>query len=368
MNDPAPSGEPIVPRRQQPYQFGGGRILIREVNWLGDLVMTMPALRAIRAAFATSTLTVLVARHLAGFFDGMRWIDEILPFRAAKSYRTLARDWEVIRAIRTRHFDLAILFPNSFRSALWATLAGVTRRAGYATDHRRMMLTHPATPSREALTLHQSNYWLEMVRSTLGISIPDDAADHKLEPSVGNLQRVRTWLDGKRLMPTAPLIAVAPAAAYGPAKEWPLVRFAALVDRLNERYGAECVIVGTAAERVKCEQVAATSHEGAIVAAGEFQVGELIALFSLCNGFAGNDSGAMHLAGAVGIATVGIFGSTNPARTGPTGPYVQPLYRPPACSPCLERTCRFGHYDCLRAITTEEVAATLEHLGAFHAL
>ncbi len=145
MNEP--STPPVLrPRRGNPRpHFSGGRILVKEVNWLGDLVMTMPALRAIRAAFPTSTLTVLAARQLAGLFVGMSWIDEVLPYRPAAGIETLARDWEVIRAIRSRHFDLAILFPNSFVSALWATLAGVPRRAGYATDGRRLMLTHLRT-------------------------------------------------------------------------------------------------------------------------------------------------------------------------------------------------------------------------------
>jgi lipopolysaccharide heptosyltransferase II len=362
-----PAAAPVLrPRHGNPRpHFTGGRILVKEVNWLGDLVMTMPALRAIRAAFAMSSLTVLVARQLAGLFDGMSWIDEVIPYRPATGIETLARDWEIIRAIRSRHFDLAILFPNSFGSALWATLAGVPRRAGYATDARRLMLTHHAAPSTQALTLHQSHYWLRMVRDTLGVEAPDGVTEHQIEPSNGNLAHARDWLAEHRFAPEAPLIAIAPAAAYGPAKEWPLVRYAALIDRLSERYDAECVIVGTAAERVKCEQVAATARPSAIVAAGELGVGELCGLLSLCNGFAGNDSGAMHLAGAVGIPTVGIFGSTNPVRTGPTGHHVQALYHPPSCSPCLERTCRFGHYDCLRAVSPEEVAATLAHLGAF---
>ncbi|HJU27780.1 MAG TPA: glycosyltransferase family 9 protein, partial [Candidatus Binataceae bacterium] len=104
---------------------------------------------------------------------------------------------------------------------------------------------------------------------------------------------------------------------------------------------------------------------GALVAAGITGIGELIALLSLCDGFAGNDSGAMHLAAAVGIPAIGIFGSTNPARTGPTGPRAGFIYRRMECSPCLERTCRFGHYECLRSVKAEEVAGALASLGSF---
>ncbi|MGH7879016.1 MAG: glycosyltransferase family 9 protein, partial [Candidatus Binataceae bacterium] len=117
------------------------RILAKEVNWLGDLVMSLPALRAIRDAFPGARLAVLIKEDLAGFFDGVGWIDEVITYRAASGLRTLRRNCEVIRAIRARRFDLAILFPNSFESALWVALARIPNRAGYVTDWRRTLLT-----------------------------------------------------------------------------------------------------------------------------------------------------------------------------------------------------------------------------------
>jgi heptosyltransferase II len=127
--------------------------------------------------------------------------------------------------------------------------------------------------------------------------------------------------------------------------------------------GAECVLAGAPSERDLCVQVAAATQWGAIVAAGQTNIGELIALLSLCDGFAGNDSGAMHLAAALAIPTVGIFGSTNPERTGPSGRCAGVVYHRLECSPCLDRTCRFGHYNCLREITPAEVAHKLATLG-----
>jgi lipopolysaccharide heptosyltransferase II len=111
--------------------------------------------------------------------------------------------------------------------------------------------------------------------------------------------------------------------------------------------------------------VAATSRSGAIIAAGQTNIGELIALLALCDGFAGNDSGAMHLAAALELPAVGIFGSTNPVRTGPLGPHAGYIYHKLECSPCLERTCRYGHYNCLREVMPAEVAQRLAALGAF---
>jgi heptosyltransferase-2 len=341
------------------------RILIKEVNWLGDLVMSLPALRAIRDAFASCELSVLVRRELVGFFDGMDWVDEIIPYTIRRGVRAWTDQLKLIALLRARRFDLAVIFPSSFRSALWALLAGVPRRAGYATDGRRFLLTDRSAPKPPSIKGHQRFYWLDMVAETLEISSTTiETLPSRLEVSQPNRARMRDWLAEHRRNPNAPLIAVSPAAAYGPAKEWPASRFAELIDLLEQMAGAECVLLGTASERYRCEQVALMSGKGAIIAAGETGVGELKSLLSLCDGFAGNDSGIMHLAAAIGIPTVGIFGSTNPLRTGPVGAKARIIYHPVACSPCLKRTCRFGHYQCLQSITSAEVAEALKQLGA----
>lgn len=353
----------VTPR--QKHQFVTGRVLVKEVNWLGDLIISLPALRAVRAAFESAKLAVLIKRELAGFFDGIAWIDEIMPYAKPSGVGGIAGQLRIAREIRRRRFDLAILFPNSFQSALWATLGGVRRRAGYATNGRGFMLTDQATPSPDSLQRHQAHYWLGMLRDTLGIASLPNVEHHRLEIAERHLLTMRAWLTEHRARPEAPLIAIAPIAAYGPAKEWPAVRYSALVDILYDRWGAECVLVGAPADRLQCQQIAASALCGALVAAGGTGIGELIALLSLCDGFAGNDSGAMHLAAAVGIPAIGIFGSTNPIRTGPTGPRAGFIYHRVGCSPCLERTCRFGHYECLRSIKPEEVAGALASLGSF---
>ena len=354
-------------RRAPPIALTGiaGRVMVKEVNWLGDLVISLPALRAVRAAFALSALSVMVRSELAGFFDGMAWIDEVIPYTVRRGPRGLRDRFAAIGKIRARRFDLAILFPNSFESALWAMLAGVPRRAGFVADGRRALLTHRGTPGADALDGHQRDYWLAMIGAAMGIRPAQGTEAVRLEVAERHRETMRGWLAARRMNPDAPLIAIAPAAAYGPAKEWPLVRQAALIDLLTERAGAECVLVGAPAERAVCEQVAATSRAGALVAAGQTNIGELIALLALCDGFAGNDSGAMHLAAALEIPTVGIFGSTNPLRTGPLGPHAGYVYHRIECSPCLARTCRYGHYNCLREIAPGEVAQRLAALGAF---
>jgi heptosyltransferase-2 len=339
------------------------RLLVREVNWLGDVVMSLPALKALRKAYPKAKLSILVKRELAGFFDGAPWMDEVIPFRIGRGFRGWTDRRNLVAELRNRTFDLAVLLPNSFESAFWTWRARIPARAGYARDGRGLLLTHKLRPSHQILEAHQVHYYLHLLRETLGIDgDPKDFAPHVHD---GHREKMRAWLRERRERPGKKLIALAVAAAYGPAKEWPADYFATLIDRLAENHGAECVLVGAPSERSKCEQVAALSEKkGAILAAGETGVGEAIALLSLCDGFAGNDSGSMHLAGALGMPTVGIFGSTRADRTGPLGARTKVLYRPIECSPCLERTCRFGHYSCLKQITPEEVEAALVGLEA----
>lgn len=339
------------------------RILVKAVNWLGDLVMSGPALHAICDTFPDAHLAVLVRSELASFFDGALWVKEVIPYRLRGGPGGLFDQLSIINRIRAGRFDLAVVFPNSFQSALWVTLAGVQRRAGYVADGRGFMLTHKVEPRAEFERVHQAYHWLAMVAETIGAA--GDAKAYHLDVNQQSREKMRVWLANRRTRPESALVALAPVAAYGPAKEWPPERYAALADILAERHDAECLLVGGIDDRPQCEQIAAQCKRGAIVAAAETTVGELIALLSLCHGFAGNDSGCMHLAGALGVPTVAIFGSTDPARTGPMGPHCRIIYRALECSPCLDRTCRFGHYNCLRDIAAEEVAGALEEFGVF---
>ncbi|HEY6300525.1 MAG TPA: glycosyltransferase family 9 protein, partial [Candidatus Binatus sp.] len=150
------------------------RILVKELNWLGDVVMSLPALRAIRRVWPNAHLAVLIKKELASFFDGARWIDEVIPYSVGRGLSGFFDRRRIVGEIRSRRFDLGVLFPNSFESALWLTMAGVRRRAGFVADARGAMLNMKASPPPEAVTGHQANYWLAMVRAT---GVADGRAD-----------------------------------------------------------------------------------------------------------------------------------------------------------------------------------------------
>ncbi len=331
------------------------RIVVRQVNWLGDLVMSLPATRSLREAFPEASITILVKRELASFYDGAEWIDEVMSFRVERGWRGVADQISLIRQLRQRRFDTAVIFPRSFSSALWMAAARIPRRIGYAADGRRLLLTDAYEYAGDFLQHHQVNDHLELVRRAFGIEGNPDAL--QIPVSAGNRERMRAWLAERRRR-SGTLIAMAVAAAFGPAKEWPADSYAELIDRLAAD-GAECVLVGAPSERERCAAVAAASRTGALVAAGETSVGELAALLSQCDAFVGNDSGAMHVAAALGLPTVGIFGSTRAWRTGPRGPRATVVRYPIECSPCMDRRCRFGHYDCLRSISAADVSRAL---------
>src|SRR5260370_27050748 len=142
------------------------RILVKEVNWLGDVVMSLPALRAIRRAWPEAHLAVLIKKELASFFDGARWIDEVIPYSVGRGLSGVFDRRRIVGEIRSHRFDLGALFRNSFESALWITMAGIRPRRGFVAAARGALLTLQAVPPPEAIRGHQANYWLAMVRAT----------------------------------------------------------------------------------------------------------------------------------------------------------------------------------------------------------
>src|SRR5260370_27036934 len=225
------------------------RILVKEVNWLGDLVMSLPALRSIRRAWPEAHLAILVKSELASFFDGAAWLDEVIPYSVGRGLSGFMDRRRIVGEIRARKFDLGVLFPNSFESALWFAMAGIKRRAGYVADARGALLTLKASPSPEALDRHQVNYWLSMVRET-GVA-EGTADDFAIDVHGPHRERMREFLAANRKRAGAPIFAIAPAAAYGPAKEWPASRYSELIDLLAQRDDADVVLLRAPSEPAK---------------------------------------------------------------------------------------------------------------------
>ena len=315
-------------------------ILIRATNWVGDAVMSVPALRAVRERFPAAHIAVLAKPWVADLYRRESFADEVIAYDAGR--------WRIARSLHARRFDCAILFQNAFDAALIAWLARIPVRIGYNRDGRRLLLTHAIPPPKPGeIPRHERFYYLELLRRA---GIID---------TIPNTDAIR--LEGSGRKQVKRMIGVSPGAAYGTAKRWLPERFAEAAARVAESRDCEIALFGSKTEFELCERVrellnAQLNGRPVTNYAGKTSLAEFIDLASQCELFLTNDSGAMHIASALGVPTVAVFGATDDIATGPTGPLARVVRQPVDCSPCLLRECPIDHR-CMSAVSAERVAA-----------
>ena len=323
------------------------RLLVRAPNWVGDVVLSLPALRDLRRAFPASRLEVLARPWVAGLYAAVPEIDGVVESRG-----TLAD----AAAIRGR-YDLGLLLPNSFASAFTLWRAGIPERWGYATDARGALLTRSCRVSASLGGRSQVYYYRAMLEGLgLAVSGPPDAS----------LACPEAWAErGRALLGSpGPWIGINPGAAYGTAKRWPPERFAAAAALVARRSGAQVAIVGSAAERPLAEAIAAQLGGAARVLCGETTLADLVGVLRELRLLLTNDSGPMHLAAALGTPLVAVFGSTDWTETAPVSERARVVREETECAPCKLRECPIDHR-CMARVAVDRVAATaLELLAA----
>jgi heptosyltransferase-2 len=319
-------------------------ILVRATNWVGDAVMSLPALRAIRDRFPKAHIAILAKPSVADLYVHESFADEIILYHLQSS-------WSLGHALRSRQFDCAILLQNAFKAAWIAWLAKIPTRIGYKRDGRQLLLTRAVdVPMPGEIPRHQRFYYLELLRRAGLI----DALPESDSIRLGS----RKVLSGKRV------IGVSPGAAYGTAKRWLPQRFAEAAGALAEARGASIALFGTKGERALCEEVAGLLNGREVTNyAGETTLAQFIDLAAGCELFLTNDSGSMHIASALGVPTVAIFGATDDTATGPTGLNARVIRQPVDCSPCLLRECPIDHRCMTRVSADRVVKEALELLG-----
>ena len=361
------------------------RMLVRGVNWLGDAVMTTPALQRIRERFPSAQITLLAPEKLAGLWLHHPSLDRVLTFAPGEQV------WSVARRLRAENFDLALVLPNSPRSALEAWLAGIPQRLGYARRWRSWFLTHPipARPGhvrmrklspREisrlinlpaAHTRHAASHTpaaSHQIHEYLNLAAALGANPEPLAPSLAvTPQEVATIVakfDLGALSPSGPILGLNPGAEYGPAKRWPAERFIAAAREIQERTNCAWLIFGGRSDIATANAIQAALHStlraphtALLNLAGQTSLRELMGLLKICRVVLTNDTGPMHLAAALGTAVVAPFGSTSPELSGPglPGDSSHCLLRSSApCSPCFRRACPID-FRCMTDITVERV-------------
>lgn len=338
-------------------------ILIRSTNWVGDAIMTTPAIQAIRQNFPNAKISILAKPWVKDVFAANPCIDHIIVYDSMHRHKGLRGQVRMARELAEQGLDLAILLQNAFEAAWLAYLARIPRRAGYNTDARSLLLTHSVPLKKETKKIHQVYYYLRMLEG-LGLEIEGEPKLF-LSPPPDAATWAQKTLFKAGVREGDDLIGINPGAAYGPAKRWLPERFVELARMLTRQADAKVVVFGTNADRKVGEGALATAPERVINMAGKTTLGQAMALMARCRVFITNDSGLMHVAAALHIPLVAIFGSTNPVTTGPFSDRVVIVRKDINCSPCLKAVCPVD-FRCMKEIMPEEIyMATLRMLERY---
>jgi heptosyltransferase-2 len=336
------------------------RVVLRAPNWLGDAVMALPAMAALRRHFAGAHLAVAARPGIAAMFR------EETAVQPDSVIEISERGREAVAMLEGGGFDLGVLFPNSFRSAWRMKRAGIRERWGRSTFQRGWLLTKRSVRDRGRGVVHQCDFYRQLVR---GLGVECDDSPPRLAVSEPSAARAETILAERRIPAGARLVGFAPGAAYGQAKQWPPDRVAEVAARLVRDRDATCVIVGASHDRPSARAIESwlRAHAPETVArvvdlVGRTSLGSLAGVIARCQTFITNDSGAMHLAAALERPVVALFGPTDERVTRPIGDH-DIVTAPVFCRPCLLRDCPIDHR-CMKRISSDMVLDAVErHLA-----
>lgn len=332
------------------------KILIRATNWVGDAIMALPTLRAVRAKFPDAYIANLARPHIGDLYRDQGIADELIAYDPKNVHAGLSGRENLARELRAKKFDIALLLQNAFDAAWIVWRAGIPGRIGYNRDGRGLLLTKMVeVPKRGEIPAHEKFYYLELLRRIGWIDTLPAIPEIALRVPDASKRRAEETLRELGVRPDVLRIAVGAGASYGSAKCWSPERFAGGLNLLLERTNADVVLFGTAGEAAVSAAIAQNLKARAIELTGKTSMAELPALMSQCHLFLGNDSGAMHVAGAVGLPVVAVFGPTDPEGTAPVTPRCVIVQQKPYCSPCFLRRCPTDHR-CMTAVSPGMVA------------
>ena len=334
------------------------KILIVAPNWIGDAVLSLPVVDGCAQFWPKAELTVLARAGVATLFEARESAVRLIGYQRGNGPHRIGNLLGLGWRLRRERFNLALLLPNSLSSAMVAWLAGVPERLGYSTDGRGWLLTQRLEDRRKERGLHQVDYYLGLIHS-LGAYQVDRIPQLKLRSKITD--RAMALMEGLGIDKNELLIGVHPGAAYGETKRWFPERFAAVLERLH-RSGRRFLLLGGTGEEPLAEQISAEMDHPVINLIGRTTVAEVLALIGRCSLFLSNDSGLMHVAAALNIPQVALFGSTDPQKTAPLNNRAVVIHpEHVGCTPCFKRSCP-EDLECMKAITVEEVAVTAENL------
>lgn len=325
------------------------RIIIRSPNWLGDAVMATPIFEDVRTKWPQAHITVLCHEPIAALLKSNPFIDEFAIF-SRKNDCKKKEEKRIIAELKEHAYDIAILLTGSFSSAWMFWRGHIPLRIGYSTHFRRFLLTHPIQVPKNYEKTHLV-YTYKALLEPLGISKSQTVPTlFLLDQEKENAKKL---LEDHGIFPEHTLIGINPGAAFGSAKCWPADKFLSLTEKLLEDLKIRIIYFGDATSKPIVDEICAKLPQRAINLAGKTNLRELIALIDQCDCFITNDSGPMHVAAALKIPLVAIFGSTNEIKTGPYGSG-SVIHKHVPCSPCYLRVCPID-FRCMNSIEVSEV-------------
>jgi heptosyltransferase-2 len=339
------------------------KILIRSTNWLGDALLTTPAIHSIKTHFPEAELTVLARPGVAQVFETNPDVRQVIMYENKGRHRGIRGKWLLARALKEQHFEIVVHFPHSFESAWISYLSGIPVRVGYATEGRRRLLTQSKPLPPGFKEQHQVLSFLQLLEG-LGIrEIPDPGrAPLRLRVAEHWKTQAGRRLNSLGVTPDETVIGLAPGAQYGPAKCWPFSAYKKLAERIQDQRGAKVILLGAARDALGAVPAGGKIPRGPFIdLLGQTTLGEALALVERCRAVVSNDSGLMHAASALNRPLVALFGSTSPERTGPWGGTSRVIRKSFPCSPCFRKECRESRF-CMEAISVDEVWEALEDL------
>jgi len=333
------------------------KILIRATNWVGDAILALPALRAVRARFPEVEITILARPYVAEIYREQQICEGMIVYEPSGDHSGIFGRERLADELRAQKFDVALLLQNAFDAAWLAWRAGIPERIGYARDGRSFLLTKAIpVPRSGEVPAHEKFYYLELLRRAGWIDSLPDETFIALNVSEQNRRGAEEFLVQCGVRPNSFRVAIGAGASYGSGKCWPPSRFAELANRLQAETDCDVILFGTASEATVTSLISVGMRRAPVDLTGKTAIGDLPASFSQCHLFIGNDSGAMHVAAAVGLPVVAVFGPTDPYGTAPVTPRCNIVQQKPYCSPCFLRHCPTDHR-CMQNISTEMVEA-----------
>lgn len=338
------------------------KILVRGTNWIGDSVMSVPALRRLRKSCPDAHITLAAPGWCQGIFGDAEFLDDFMVLEG--SGHSISSVCSQAARARKESFDAAILFTNSFGSALAARLSGIARRYGYAAEGRGFLLSAKFEKPEWKSERHESEFYLNLVNlalEELGCTPDRSEPDPSIAVSRAKRDLTRDLLESKGIGKRAAYAVLGPGSTNSRAKRWSAAGFAETADLLRRKEGLMIVLLGSQEERDVANEVKKAAAEAVVDLTGETSLDEAVAVLAEASLVVSNDMGLAHVAAAAGTPTVVIFGPTNPLTTSPLGAAI--VREPVECSPCMLRDCPIDHR-CMTRISPERVAKEAARLLA----